>query len=214
MNLTQRLEQCYSGAVYDVMRSLGHPRCVLPNTIRPLDATKRIAGRIFTVSGKPTPGLSEHESLLRWTKLLSRAPAGSIVVCQPNDSTMAHMGELSSETLQFRGVQGYIVDGGCRDTEFILRLGFPVFCRYFTPVDVVGAWSAETFGAPITIGEVNVRTDDYVFADRDGVIIIPNEIVEDVVARAERVMRTENLVRRAILSGMDPQQAYLEYGKF
>jgi regulator of RNase E activity RraA len=124
------------------------------------------------------------------------------------------MGELSAETLQFRGIQGYIVDGGCRDTDFILKIGFPVFCRYFTPMDVVGRWKADAFGEPVVIGQVTLRTGDYVLADRDGIVLIPADLAEVVISRTEVVMRTENLVRKAILQGMDPQEAYLKYGKF
>ena len=51
-------------------------------------------------------------------------------------------------------------------------------------------------------------------ADRDGVVRIPADLAEDVIAAALQVMNTENLVRKAILEGMDPQQAYLKYGKF
>ena len=214
MSLIPRLEKCYSGAIYDVLRAMGRPACVLPSTIRPLDPLKSLVGPVFTVSGRRGEGLDAHETLLAWTALLSKAPKGSVVVCQPNDSTLAHMGELSSETMMFRGVRGYIVDGGCRDSEFILRLGFPVWCRYFTPVDVVGRWVAESFGEPIEIGGVGVRTGDYAFADRDGVVIIPGELAEEVATNTERVMATENLVRKAILQGVDPQQAYLKYGKF
>ena len=125
---------------------------------------------------------------------------GSVVICQPNDSSLAHMGELSSETMHLRGVRGYIVDGGCRDTDFIMRLGFPVFCRYTTPVDVVGRWQAETFGEPIFIGGVLIHGGDYVLADRDGIVIIPGQVVEQAVAETEAVMKTENKVRTAILA--------------
>ena len=52
------------------------------------------------------------------------------------------MGELSAETLDLRGVRGYIVDGGCRDVEFIRRRDFPVWCRYTTPTDIVNALAA------------------------------------------------------------------------
>ncbi len=209
-----RLEKCYSGAVYDVLRAMGRPEQLLPNTIRPLDPDKSLAGKIFTVSGHLDPGLDAHTTLLEWTKLLSRAPRGSVVVCQPNDSTLAHMGELSSETFVFRGVRGYLVDGGCRDSAFILRTGFRVWCRYFTPRDVVGRWVADSFGEPIVIGGVTIRTNDYVMADRDGVVIIPHEIIPEVTERVEGVLRTENEVRTAILAGMDPVDAYLKYRKF
>ena len=214
MSLSTRLEQTYSGAIYDVMRALGRPNCVLPPTIRPLDPGKKLAGQIFTVAGRRDDSLDAHQTLLAWTALLSKAPKNSVVVCQPNDSELSHMGELSSETLKFRGVRGYIVDGGCRDSEFILKLGFPVFCRYFTPVDIVGRWIADSFGQPITIGTVQIATGDWIFADRDGIVVIPADMAEQVVDQTEQVMRTENLVRNAILQGADPQEAYLKHGKF
>ena len=67
---------------------------------------------------------------------------------------------------------------------------------------------------PITIGEVTISTSDYVLADRDGIVTIPQKIAEDVVTKTEEVMQTENKVRKAILEGVDPQEAYLNYGKF
>ncbi len=213
-HLSARLAACYSGALHDTLRELGRTNCVLPSDIQPLDPAHKLAGRVFTMDGHLEPGLDGHETLLRWTEFLSRAPAECVVLCQPHDSTIAHMGELSAETLQFRGVRGYIVDGGCRDTGFILDMGFPVFCRYLTPRDVVGVWVPDRFGEPIDIGGVAIVTGDYVFGDRDGVVIIPAEVAEQTVSHVEKMMQTENLVRKAILDGMDPKQAYLKYGKF
>ncbi|MCX5662939.1 MAG: RraA family protein [Planctomycetota bacterium] len=212
--LADRLVHCYSGAVYDVMRSMGLSNGVLPNALRPLDPSRKVAGIAYTVAGKRRDGLSAHESLLAWTALLSRAPRNSVVVCQPHDTHLAHMGELSSEALHHRGIRGYIVDGGCRDSDFIFRLGFPVWCRYFTPVDIVGRWVADSFGESIEIGGVVIRTGDAILADRDGVIAIPQAKVAEVVDKVEEVMRTENKVRAAILQGTDPQEAYLLHGKF
>ncbi len=90
----------------------------------------------------------------------------------------------------------------------------PVFCRYFTPRDIVGAWMVEDFGGSITIGEVLIHSGDYAVADRDGVVIIPAGVAERVAATVEEVMATENLVRKAIRAHQDPQEAYLQYGKF
>lgn len=212
--LTERLEQCYTGAVYDVLRGMGRPNQALPSSIRPLLPERRLAGPVFTVSGHCHPNLDAHVSLLHWTAFLSRAPRGRVVICQPHDSTFAHMGELSSETLNLRGVRGFIVDGGCRDTDSIIKLGFRVYCRYFTPIDVVGRWKAESFDTPISIGAVQIDPGDYVLADRDGAVIIPGELAEKVVTRTEVIMGTENKVRSAIMRGVDPQKAYLKYGKF
>jgi 4-hydroxy-4-methyl-2-oxoglutarate aldolase len=124
------------------------------------------------------------------------------------------MGELSAETLKRRGVKGYVVDGGCRDTAFIRRIGFPVWCRYATPADIVGCWIPQGFGEPITIASVRIRTGDYVVADDDGAVIVPNDRVQQILTEAQEMTGRENLVRQAILDGMNPQQAYLTYRKF
>src|SRR3984893_7850065 len=214
ISVTDRLRGCYTGAVYDVLRAKGYPSQTLPASIRPLNIQQVVAGPVFTIEGKRDDSLTEHESLLKWCELLSKAPANTVLVCQPNDHALAHMGELSAKTLAYKKVLGYIVDGGCRDSAHIEKLGFPVFCKYFTPVDIVGKWAAASFGEPVQVGEVTLLTGDYVLADRDGIVIIPAAIAAEVVEETEEVLRKENLVRKAILQGIDPVQAYLQYGKF
>ncbi len=61
---------------------------------------------------------------------------------------------------------------------------------------------------------MSIETGDYVMADRDGTVIIPQAVAEEVIEKTEEVLQTESLVRKAILEGMDPQEAYLKYGKF
>jgi len=212
--LIERLQLCYSGAIHDVLRAMGHERCVLPSAIRPLDPAKKVAGPVWTVSGHIDRNQSAHDTLLGWTTLLSRAPSGHVVMCQPQNHEVALMGELSAETLLNKGVLGYVVDGGCRDTDFILELGFPVFHSFFTPSDIVGRWIPDRYAEPITIGEVTIQTGDYVLGDRDGVVVIPAGLAEEAVTRTEAVARTENQVRAAIRGGMDPVEAYLQYRKF
>jgi regulator of RNase E activity RraA len=212
--LTARLGRCYTAAVHDVMRAMGLRDFVLPYEIVPLRSDSKAAGPAFTFRGRVDPGIAAHDTYMGWTAFLSQAPSGCVAVCQPNNRTVAHMGELSAETLKRRGVLGYVVDGGCRDVAFIRQIGFPVWCRYATPADIVGYWLPEGLGEPIEIGGVAIRTGDHVLADSDGVVVLPHDRASDIVAETERVMATENAVRKAILDGMEPQQAYLKYRKF
>jgi 4-hydroxy-4-methyl-2-oxoglutarate aldolase len=214
VSLVERLEQCYSGILHDVMRAMGLRDFTLPPTIRPLFPERTLAGVVSTVRGRVDRTADAHQTLLGWTGLLSKAKPDTVIVCQPNDSTVAHMGELSAETLKFKGVRGYVADGGCRDVDFILKLGFPVWCRYFTPRDIVGYWLPEAFDEPVTIGEITVCAGDYVLGDRDGMVVLPAGPAEEIVSAAEAAIATENKVRTAILEGVDPVDAYVRYGKF
>lgn len=214
VSITQRLEHCYTGVVHDVMRDLGHTDFTLPPEIRPLMPEEKLCGPVFTLSGHVDTSADAHTTLLEWTGFLSKAKSGHVVVCQPNNHDVALMGELSAETLKRKGVRGYVVDGGCRDVDFLLELGFQAFFSFYTPRDVVGTWLPDGYDVPITIGSVSVQAGDFLLGDRDGICIIPKAHAETIVAAAEAAIATENLVRKAILDGMDPQQAYLKYGKF
>ena len=212
--LTERLRRCYTGAVHDVLRMMGHEHCVLPPAIKAIAPGTRLAGPVWTVSGRIDRTRSRDETLLSWCTLLSRAPAGHVVVCQPNNHEIALMGELSAQTLQARGVLGYVVDGGSRDTDLVLEQGFPVFCSFLTPADIVERWMSDRYGEPVVIGEVTISTGDYVLGDRDGVVIVPGQLIEETVARTEAVVATESEMRRALIGGMDPVEAYHKFGKF
>ena len=212
--LSGRLESAYSGAVYDALREHGVESTVLPRDIRPLDDAMVLAGPVFTVKGSPKPEITADGSLESWTEFLSAAPADHVVVVEGNTDHLALMGELSAETLKSRGVRGYLSDGGCRDCAFIRAIGFPVFSRFFTPRDIVGAWSVDALDAPIKIGGIDVAGGDYLVADVDGAVIIPAEIAETIVGHVEDVIGTENRVRTAIRDGMDPKAAYHRYGRF
>ena len=209
-----RLEAVYTGALHDVMRAMGLTNFVLPPEILPLANGDKLAGPIYTVEGKSGTDLDAHETLLEWTGLLSKAPSGHVIICQPNTHEVALMGELSAETLKFKGIRGYIVDGGSRDVEFLLNMKFSTWCSFKTPKDIVGRWLPVSFNETIRIGDVDVSGGDWVLADLDGIVILPKDKAEEIVAETERVIGTENKIRSAIFEGMDPQDAYLKWGKF
>ena len=212
--ITERLSRCYTGVVHDVIRAMGLRDFTLPAELRPLFPERRLAGPAFTIDGRVDPRADPHETLLAWTGLLSRAKAGHIWVSQPNDRVVAHMGELSAETLKNKGVLGCVADGYVRDVEFLIEMGFQTWSRGYTPRDIVGYWLPRAIEVDIRIGDVIIAPGDYLLGDRDGLLRVPRAIVEDVLEKAEKAIATENKVRTAILAGVDPQKAYLEFGKF
>jgi 4-hydroxy-4-methyl-2-oxoglutarate aldolase len=215
LTLCERLASIpYTGAISDILDEMGLREQVLPHEIHCMRPGQTVAGRALTVLGEPAEGLTRDDYFVPFLKMLGSVEAGDVVVIQPNDCSVAHFGELSAETALSRGGAGVVVDGGVRDVEYLLRLGFPAFARYTTPRDMVGRWRLVDFNVPVTIGRTRVCAGDYVVGDRDGVAIIPRLAAEEAIGRAEEAVREENHIRTAVKEGMHPVTAYQKYGRF
>ncbi|MGB2619459.1 MAG: RraA family protein [Candidatus Acidiferrales bacterium] len=213
--LVERLSKIpYAGAISDILDEMGFHHQVLPKEIQSLHPDHVVAGRALTILGEPTESDDPDVIFIPFLKMLGGVKPGDVLVNQPNDNIAAHLGELSSETAQHRGARGAVIDGGARDTDYILKLGFPVFARYKTPLDIVGRWRLVAHNVPIEIGRVHIEPGDYILGDRDGVLCIPQSIAADVITKAEAVVQTENLVRKSILKGTHPVEAFRQFGRF
>ncbi len=213
-DLTPRLVKLHTAVVHDVMRQMGCNDFCLPHTFRAMTVAKTIAGPVFTVKGKASPKTEPHDTLLAWTDVLAKAKSGHIVVIAANDDEVAHMGELSGEVLMRKGVRGVVTDGGCRDIEFLMEMGFPVYARYASPRDIAGHWMVEALDVPVKLGKVAIAPHDYLLADRDGIVILPRDKASAIVNAASEAVATHGQIRSALLSGMGPREAYEKFGRF
>ncbi|TAM82603.1 MAG: RraA family protein [Acidobacteria bacterium] len=209
-----RFSVIYTGAISDVLHEMGFHNQVLPPSIQALTMDQQVAGIAMPVEGEPTTSTDPEVVYVPILKMLGDLRNGDVIVSQPHDNVSAHIGELSCETARVRGARGAVIDGGARDIDYILKLGFPVFCRYRTPADVMGRWKLVSYGTEIKIGQVAIRRGDFVVGDKDGVIVIPQEVTIQVLEKSEEVVNTENFVRKAILGGVHPVDAYRKYGRF
>lgn len=213
-DVCRRFAAIYTGAISDVLDEMGFPNQAFPTSIQALKMEQGVTGIALPVEGEPTESKDPEEVYIPILKMLGDVRHGDVIVSQPNDNVSAHLGELSCETAKYRGARGVVIDGGARDIDYILKLGIPVFCRYRTPADVLGRWKLTSYGEPIRIGRVTVRRGDFIVGDKDGVLAIPREITLQVLEKAEEVVHTENLVRKSILQGVHPVDAYRKYGRF
>ena len=213
--LSARFSRLYTGAITDVLDRLGYLQQTLPPSIRPLHEDMRLAGPVYPVEGCPAPGIDYDKAIRGTLAMLGAVPPGHVALYQTHDMSSAHLGELSVTSLRARGCSGAVIDGGCRDVSYILRESYPVFCRYTTPQDSTPRWHVVAHGdVTVTIGGVRVTPGDYVVGDRDGVVIVPSEVVRPVLEEAETVVATESELRRAVSDGMAPLEAYDKYGTF
>jgi 4-hydroxy-4-methyl-2-oxoglutarate aldolase len=213
--LRARFDALYTGVITDVLDRRGLRSQTLPAELVPLRPGLRLAGPAYPVRGEPRVGADYDVTIHRVLEMLGSVPAGHVSVYETNDTASAHLGELSVTSLKARGCAGAVIDGGCRDVEYILREDFPVFARYTTPQDCIVRWALVEHGdVTATVGGVVVRLGDYVVADHDGIVVVPREVVADVLREAETKMATESEIRDAVRAGMLPLEAYERFGTF
>jgi 4-hydroxy-4-methyl-2-oxoglutarate aldolase len=213
--LADRCREIYTAAIADALDRRGLISQTLPPELLPLREGVVLAGPAYPIKGRPAPGSDYDTSLRSVLEMLGSVPAGYVSVYETDDLTTAHLGELSVTALKARGVQGAVIDGGCRDVDFILREGFPIFCRHTTPQDSTGRWSLVGHGdVEVEIGGVRIALGDWVVGDRDGIVVIPATLAESVVSEAEEKVRTESEIRLAVRGGMSPLEAYDRFDTF
>jgi regulator of RNase E activity RraA len=213
--LESRFGALYTAAIADVLDGLGFLRQTLPPEITPLRPGMRLAGPAYPVEGRPSEHQDYDGSVRKVLEMLGAVPAGHVTVYQTNDRSSAHLGELSVTSLKVRGCAGAVIDGGCRDVDMILRGDYPVFARYTTPRDCTYRWELVAHGdVTVTVGDVRIAAGDYVVADADGIVVIPQDVLLEVLDRAEAKVTTESKIRQAVGTGTLPLEAYERFGTF
>lgn len=217
--LQSRFAPLYSGLIYDVLDHMGYPNQALANEIKPLKDHWLISGPAYTLKLETNPGtdVSLREKRL---KLLDLMVPGMIEVRDcGNDEQVAHFGELNANIIRAKGCIGAIVDGGSRDSRYILEMDFPVYCRYRNPVEALGRAVVRDAMVDIVMRgalttSVKVRPWDYIFADMDGVIVIPREIVQEVLEKSEHDFQLESQARALYRQpGVSVLDVYKKLGK-
>jgi regulator of RNase E activity RraA len=208
ISICQRFEQLYVPAVADILDKRGLWNQLLAKEIMPLSIDHKVAGPAYTAKGHATAELDTGIG----AKALEGLTPGSVAVWDTSsDLTTGHWGELMSTSAMGRGCRGAIVDGGIRDTGYIRGHGFPVWSRFRCAADAMGRWKITDVDIPVVISGVIIRPGDFVFADADGVVIIPKDIVMDVLVEAEEVVAAENKIRAALHTG---ESLDAMYGQF
>src|SRR5207237_1666982 len=114
---------------------------------------------------------------------LDEAPPGSVMVEVLEDGLeTAGVGNLMATTGKVRGLAGMVIDGGARDIEELEEIGFPVWSRSQTPATSVGRYVPVARNVPVTCAGVLVRPDDWIVADKTGVVVVRKGSIPQVAA--------------------------------
>jgi regulator of RNase E activity RraA len=139
-------------------------------------------------------------------------PGEVVVVSTQQSKRNAPWGELLSTAAKARGARGAVIDGIIRDIRKIEALEFPVLAAGIKPVDSMGRGIVTGYNVPVECGEVLVNPGDFVFADLDGIIVVPQASVQEVVQLALTKASREDSSRSELFAGAYLRDVFRRYG--
>jgi regulator of RNase E activity RraA len=208
--LIERLSRLYTPVVADVLDRLGSRNQFMRADIRPLAPPMRLAGFALTVQTAPATEISPAEPYKGELAAVDALQANDVMVVSP--CAWSFWGELLSTAARYRGCRGVVIDGYTRDSNTIMEMNFPVFCRGIHPADSLGRLDVLAHNVPIVCGDVAVHAGDLVLADHDGIVVVPSAMAVNALEAAEEKVRGENMVRQKLAEGMSATEAFQRYG--
>lgn len=176
--------------------------------IKPRSPSFRMTGRAWTLLYGPAGHVVGTVG-----DYIDEVPPGSVVVLDNggrDDATV--WGDILTEVAHNKGIAGTLIDGINRDVSLCLELGYPVFSKDSWMRTGKDRVQVEATQVPVNIGGVRVAPGDLVRGDADGVVVIPRELEDEVLALAEKIQAAEDAIRQSVRSGMGLREARAAHG--
>jgi 4-hydroxy-4-methyl-2-oxoglutarate aldolase len=171
--------------------------------IKPRSTAFRMAGRAWTLKYGPaaTPPGTVGD-------YIDDIDAGSVIVLDNGGrDNVTVWGDILTEVAHRKGIAGTVIDGINRDVALCLQLGYPVFSRDSWMRTGKDRVQVEATQVPVSIGDVRVCPGDLVRGDADGVVVIPRELEDKVLASAEEIQSAEDAIRESVRAGLSLREA-------
>jgi 4-hydroxy-4-methyl-2-oxoglutarate aldolase len=202
-DLVTRLRRLDACAVSDALDRLGIDGQVAGG-LEQRSSSRRIAGRVVTFRLAQTGQVPRQGGPIRHlgTSAVELAQAGDVIVVEQRTGVEAGCwGGILSLGAKVKGLAGVIADGPVRDIDEARAYDLPIFCRSLTARTARGRVEEVAVNGPVCIGGVTVQPGDLVIADASGVVFVPADRAEAVLASAEHIAAREAAMARDLLGG-------------
>ncbi|MCK5150509.1 MAG: RraA family protein [Candidatus Thorarchaeota archaeon] len=211
--IIERTMKLYVAALSDAADEVGIGRVCMDSVIVPLTKNVRLAGfaRTAKLVKSPVNQPYDEEQLKIFMSLATDAIDGDLIVIDTASATdCSAWGQVMTKIGLPRGLRGAVIDGTSRDIHDIDQVNFAVFGIGRHPGTMRGRMDMESVGEPIVCGGVTVSPGDLIFGDGDGVVVIPQARIEEVLISAEEVVSTDKWWEDKLEDGEDPYDLHKE----
>lgn len=209
-------ENLYVAAISDILDGMNRKGQVMHQRLRPLLPDMKncgFVGRARTAQWMETSYVVEEDPYgLEIDMIDSLKPGDALVHSTDHSGTNAPWGELLSTVAKRNGCVGTVCDSQIRDCVRIIDMDFPVYYTGIRALDSMGRGRVMALDVPIQCGGVKVFPGDIVFADFDGVVVIPQEIEDAVLEQTREKVGKENRSRQDLLDGRSLREVWETYG--
>lgn len=208
-------QNLYVAAVCDILDELGYRNQAMHQRLRPLLPDMKncgFVGRARTFDWMETDVIVDENPYGLEIEVMDSLRAGDVAVHSTDQNgTNAPWGELMSTIAKRKGVAGCVCDSQIRDCVKIIEMNFPVYYAGIRPLDSKGRGLVIGYDVPVQCGGVLVNPGDLIFADFDGIVVIPKLIEKEAITKALEKVNSENLSRKELLEGKTLREVYDKY---
>lgn len=203
-----------TSSIADILDQFGVDSAIPTTLLPPIAPGQRMVGPAVTVKHGPARFNAGYNVANKTSPQLGAVD--EVTLSKPGDvmvidgsavPTASNIGGIMATAVASGGFAGVVVDGCVRDVENMKRMGLPVWARGATPRTGKHRMELAEFNGKVDIAGVQVVPGDLVLGDSDGVIIVPLDLCEQVLERAEKVAEKEKTLLSALESGASAQES-------
>lgn len=213
-------DELFVALVGDILDKMEFLHQFLPPIIKPIQPEFVVIGRampvleadVFQEESKDSKNPILKKPFGIMFEALDDLKEDEVYICSGSLPNFALWGGLMSTRALKLKAAGAVLNGWSRDTSEILKLNFPTFSYGGFAQDQGPRGKVIDYRVPIEIEGVRIQPGDIVYGDRDGVLIVPQNAVEEAFTGAIEKARGEQLVKKALEEGMSTVDAFEKFG--
>jgi len=203
-NIKNKLSSAILSDILDDFKFKGLIKNLKPNF------NTKVLGRAKTLKLRKIKDGEDYTKIYNALKSYELVSNGDIIIVENEVHDFAYFGELNANLAIRSGAQGAIIGGKTRDSLNVEKLNFPVFSEGLTCIDVKKRAVVENINKTIDIEGIRIRPEDLIFADSEGIIVIPREKEEEILSKALKVISKENKIIEDIYTNKKTEEILKE----